>query len=214
MTVLAVHSSVMTSPHPRFVRWTHWLTALACLALLVSGVEITLSHPRFYWGETGNANMIPAFTLPVPSSRSLPTGYDFILPDANGWSRSLHVQGAWLVLIVGVIYVWVGARTGHFRRVLLSAQRYNPLQRRTYVAVIFGLVPLVIWTGLAMAPAWAAVAPWSVTLLGGRQSARTWHFAAMTVLVAFTIGHVIMVARAGFVERVRAMLVDTGIPSS
>jgi len=33
---------------------THWLTAICFFALLISGVEILISHPRFYWGETGN----------------------------------------------------------------------------------------------------------------------------------------------------------------
>src|SRR5215211_6223128 len=79
--------------HPCFVRITHWLTTLAFFALLVSGLEIVLSHPRFYWGEVGNVNTTPLFTIPVPSSRStVPTGYAFVLPDENGWSRYLHFQ--------------------------------------------------------------------------------------------------------------------------
>ena len=40
--------------HSALVRITHWLTTACFLALLVSGVEILISHPRFYWGETGN----------------------------------------------------------------------------------------------------------------------------------------------------------------
>ena len=43
-----------TSRHSALVRATHWITALCFLALLVSGIEIVISHPRFYWGETGN----------------------------------------------------------------------------------------------------------------------------------------------------------------
>ncbi|MGA8189063.1 MAG: cytochrome b/b6 domain-containing protein, partial [Candidatus Sulfotelmatobacter sp.] len=42
--------------HAALVRVTHWTTTVAFLALLVSGGEIVLSHPRFYWGETGNVN--------------------------------------------------------------------------------------------------------------------------------------------------------------
>ena len=42
--------------HPALVRVTHWLITLSFLALLVTGVEILISHPRFYWGETGNVN--------------------------------------------------------------------------------------------------------------------------------------------------------------
>ena len=45
--------------HYALVRVTHWTTTVAFLALLVSGGEIVLSHPRFYWGETGNVNMRP-----------------------------------------------------------------------------------------------------------------------------------------------------------
>ena len=40
--------------HSAIVRVTHWMTALCFFALLVSGIEIVISHPRFYWGENGN----------------------------------------------------------------------------------------------------------------------------------------------------------------
>ena len=76
--------------HAALIRVTHWLTTLAFLALLVTGVEILISHPRFYWGETGNVHTRPLFTLRIPSSRgTVPTGYGYVLPDQNGWSRYL-----------------------------------------------------------------------------------------------------------------------------
>ena len=57
-------------------------------ALLVSGAEIVISHPRFYWGETGNVLTPSLFDLPIPASRPwVNTGYGFVLPDQNGWSR-------------------------------------------------------------------------------------------------------------------------------
>lgn len=63
-----------TPRHRRFVRVTHWLTVFAVFALLVSGVEIVISHPRFYWGQDGSVNIAPLFTIPIPSSRAtLPT---------------------------------------------------------------------------------------------------------------------------------------------
>ena len=113
----------MTAPpprHPGFVRLTHWLTVIACSALLVSGVEVLLSHPRFYLGETGNVNETPLFVIPVPSSRdTVPTAYDYVLPDQNGWSRYLHVQSAWLLAFAGLAYVGASLATGHVRRHLL-----------------------------------------------------------------------------------------------
>jgi thiosulfate reductase cytochrome b subunit len=99
--------------------------------------------------------------------------------------------------------------TGHLR---LTASAfgdpwsYNALQRISYLVVVFVLFPLVIWTGLAMAPAFTAVFPWSVDSLGGRQSARTLHFFVTIALVLFTIVHVLMVVLAGFRARVRAMI--------
>ena len=197
----------MTPRHALFVRITHWLTTIAFVALLVSGLEVVLSHPRFYWGETGNLNTTPLFALPVPASRAVPTGYSFGLPDQNGWSRSLHFQSAWLALFTGIVYLTFGVRTGHFRTRLLSgASDYNTLQRITYLAVIFVLFPLMIWTGLAMAPAFTSIVPSSVTLLGGRQSARTVHFVVTTLLVLFTLVHVLMVILAGFRARMRPMI--------
>ncbi len=217
--------------HAGVVRVTHWLIALAFVALLVTGVEILLSHPRFYWGEAGNVNMRPLFTLPVPSSRdTVPTGYKYVLPDQNGWSRYLHFEAAWVVVLCGLVYgVW-GFLSGHFRRELFSGAQggrlrfrevvgkslrwepvedegaYNVAQRWSYVGVIFGLIPLMIWTGLAMSPSFTAAAPWSVELLGGRQSARTIHFFATWVLVLFVMAHVAMVVHAGFRKKMRGMI--------
>jgi thiosulfate reductase cytochrome b subunit len=83
---------------------------------------------------------------------------------------------------------------------------YNVLQRTAYIVVIFGLFPLMIWTGLAMSPAFTAAFPWTVELLGGRQSARTIHFFVTWLLLLFLIVHVAMVAMAGFWSRVRGMI--------
>jgi len=225
--------------HPAFVRITHWLTTIAFLALLVTGLEILISHPRFYWGETGNVNMRPMFKIPVPSSRdTVPTGYGYVLPDQNGWSRYLHFEAAWLAVLTGIIYAAFGLFRGHFRRNLLpvssdlspkrlaadigrhlrfrrpgedEAWSYNVLQRLTYLLVIFVLFPLIIWTGLDMSPAFGSLFPAAVKVLGGRQSARTIHFFVTMLLVVFLLVHVLMIFLAGFRNRVGAMI--TGRPA-
>ena len=223
-----------TPRHSYLVRLTHWLTVLCFFALLVTGVEILISHPRFYWGETGNALMKPLFVIPIPASRAtVPTGYNFVLPDQNGWSRYLHFQAAWAVVFTGLVYLVSGLVTRHFRRNLLpepgqlsvraiaavvskhlrfekpthaDAASYNVLQRLTYLAVIFIAFPLTVWTGLAMSPAIVAVFPFTVTVFGGQQSARTLHFFLTLFLVAFLALHVAMVWLAGFRKTLRAML--------
>ena len=66
--VCAAPSAAAPAPaHPRFVRITHWLTTIATIALVVSGVELIISHPRFYWGMVGNVNTTPLFSIPIPS---------------------------------------------------------------------------------------------------------------------------------------------------
>jgi len=239
-TSRSVVPATVTSRHSAVVRVTHWITTLCFLALLISGVEILISHPRFYWGEAGNVLTPPLFKLPIPASRStVPTGYGYVLPDQNGWSRYLHFQAAWLAVLTGLFYLGYGLVNGHFRRNLLpgSAQlswralstviaknlrfrpaseadawSYNVLQRLTYLLVIFFLFPLVIWTGLAMSPAIASAFPAAVTVLGGQQSARTVHFFVSIFLLLFLLVHVVMVSLAGFRNRMRAMI--TGRPAA
>src|SRR5438093_350870 len=86
----AVPAATATPRHTAVVRVTHWVTTLCFFALLVSGIEIVISHPRFYWGEVGNVLTPSLFQLPIPASRSsVPTGYGFVLRDQNGWARYL-----------------------------------------------------------------------------------------------------------------------------
>lgn len=220
--------------HAAFVRVTHWITAVCFFALLISGGEIVISHPRFYWGETGNDLTPTLFRIPIPASRNLvPTGYGYVLPDQNGWSRYLHFQAAWAVVLTGLVYAIWGLWTGHFRSNLFPAPAdrtwrafleviakhirlkrpddaeafsYNVVQRGTYLIVIFVLFPLVIWTGLALSPAFNSAFPTAVNILGGRQSARTLHFFISLSLLLFLIVHVAMIVLAGFVNRMRAMV--------
>lgn len=189
--------------HSGTVRVTHWLTTICFLALLVSGGEILVSHPRFYWGETGNIQMTPLFTLPIPASRaSVPTGYGYVLKDQNGWSRSLHFQAAWLLVFTGAAYAIWGLRKSGPR----LNPGYGPAQRGTYLAVIVGLFPAMIWTGLAMSPGWTAGFPFMQSWLGGQQSARTIHFFVTLLLISFLAVHLIKVYRVGFWSHTRAML--------
>jgi thiosulfate reductase cytochrome b subunit len=215
------------------VRVTHWIIVVCFFALLISGAEIVVSHPRFYWGEVGNVMTRPLFTLPIPASRgTVPTRYDFVMPDKNGRSRYLHFEAAWVVVLTGLLYgVW-GVWSGHFLRNLVpepcdrtwhaywqtiakylrrappderEARSYNVLQRTAYLIVIFILFPMVIWTGLAMSPSFTSAFPISVILLGGRQTARTLHFFISGLLLLFLVAHVTMIILAGFNSRMRAM---------
>ncbi len=229
-----VQEQTKTVRHRGVVRVTHWLTFVAFIALIVTGFEIVISHPRFYWGEVGNVNTKPLFVIPIPASRdTVPTGYNYVMPDENGWSRYLHFEAAWVAVLTGLVYVIYGLWSGHFRKDLIPERRdwtwraywgritkylrrappdraedssYNVLQRTAYLGVIFVLFPLIIWTGLAMSPAFTAAFPWTAALLGGRQSARTIHFFVSWLLLFFLVVHLTMVAMSGFWRRVRGMI--------
>jgi thiosulfate reductase cytochrome b subunit len=119
----AVTATTDAPRHSALVRITHWLTTVCILALLLSGIEILISHPRFYWGETGSVMTPSLFDLPIPASRPwVDTGYKFVLPDQNGWSRNLHFEAAWAVILTGLFYVISGLRARHFRNNLLPAR--------------------------------------------------------------------------------------------
>ena len=210
--------------HSGLVRITHWVNTVSFAALLVSGVAILISHPRLYWGEVGNVNTPSLIDLPLP----------FIIAGQNGWGRYLHFLAAWVCVVNGLAYVLSGLLTRHFRTNLLPAGAdltrrslsraladhlrparlsedvYNVVQRLAYSGVVFVLLPVAIWTGLAMSPAITSVLPWLATGLGGHQSARTVHFVAALLLVVFLLVHVGMIVRTGFWRRMTAMVTGRG----
>jgi thiosulfate reductase cytochrome b subunit len=217
------NSAAAPPRHSILVRVTHWITTLSFFGLLISGIAILISHPRLYWGETGNWRTPSLIDLPLP----------FILGQ-NGWARYLHFLSGWIAVLTGLVYVGSSLLNRHLRDELWPAQSdltsdnivrhlslrrpdrqkagsYNPVQRLTYLVVIFVLFPLAIWTGLAMSPAVASVFPVIVTFWGGQQSARTVHFIVSVALVLFFIVHIVKIWAAGFISRTRAMIVGEGV---
>lgn len=214
---------VRESRHKRPVRITHWVNVLSFVALTVSSIGILLAHPRFYWGETGFFDTPAAFELPFEAN----------LEDlwVRAWGRQVHFLAAWVAVLNGLVYVAWGFYTGHFgfnfvpdRRQLewksitallgrhLRLQNpselsgYNILQKLAYSGVVFGLLPLLILSGLTMSPGFTAAFPQLFTLFGGRQSARTIHFILAIVLILFVAIHVFMTFLAGFRRTVMPMI--------
>jgi thiosulfate reductase cytochrome b subunit len=145
--------------------------------------------------------------------------------------RRWHFFFAWLLAINGFVYLAYGFAARHFQRDLAptrsdikgigrsildhlrfhhprgdEAKRYNALQKLTYLGVIFVLVPLMVVSGVSMSPGIDSAAPWLPELFGGRQSARTIHFIAATLLVLFVLIHVLEVLLAGVFNEMRSMI--------
>lgn len=162
-----------------------------------------------------------------PGVITLPTSYD--LAAARQW----HFAFAWLLVVPGVIFWLWGFVARHVQRDLAptrgelapkhlwqdikdharlrfptgeAARRYNVLQKLSYVGVIFGLIPLMVLTGLTMSPGMDAAWPWLLDLFGGRQSARSIHFITASLLVGFILVHLAMVVLAGPLNEIRSMI--------
>lgn len=147
--------------------------------------------------------------------------------------RLWHFFFAWVFVLNGFAYVFWGVARRHIRRDLLpsrdqlrpshiwaevreharlrfargdEARRYNVLQKGTYLLVLFGLLPMMIGTGLTMAPGIDAAWPWLLELFGGRQAARTLHFLTAAGLVLFVLLHVVLVVVSGLFNNIRSMI--------
>jgi len=155
------------------------------------------------------------------------------IPD-NPWlsmARAWHFFFAWVLLINGLAYVTYSAASRHLARDLApdrnelrligqsirahlrfrhpsgeAARRYHVLQKLAYLVVIFVLLPLIILMGVAMSPWMNSVLPGWVDLVGGRQAARTLHFIAAWLLVAFVAIHVFEVIVSGPWNHLRSMV--------
>jgi thiosulfate reductase cytochrome b subunit len=218
-----------TAVHSYNVRICHWINVIACVYLLWSGVHILLDFPELYWGNTGYRGYPAAFKL---EDWGLSWDEAGALGDRR-WGRNYHVTFAWVFLINGFVYVGWNLYSRHFRSRMLPARdeltianlrtelrdhfrwrsrRHNPsgsygiLQKTSYVILIFVFVPLMTLTGIAQSPGFTAAMPWLLDVFGGRQTARTLHTIGTVMLVLFVVVHILEVAAAGFISRVRSMI--------
>src|SRR5665648_90878 len=84
--------------------------------------------------------------------------------------------------------------------------RYNVLQKLTYLFVALILLPLMLLTGLTMSPGMDAAFPALLDIFGGRQSARTIHFISASGIVIFVAVHIFMVLVSGVWNNLRSMI--------
>ena len=184
-------SPIPDSSHPRWLRLTHWLNALAVLVMVTSGWRIYNASPL----------------------------YDFSFPKGitlGGWlggALQWHFAAMWFLAINGLVYLVINLASGRLSRRffpvspkgvvhdLWAALRgrlghadlshYNQVQRLAYLFVMVDITLLVI-SGLVL---WKSVQfPLLRELLGGYEAARHMHFIAMALLMAFVAVHLVMVA--------------------
>jgi thiosulfate reductase cytochrome b subunit len=178
--------------HPLWLRITHWLNALAALLMMLSGWRIYDASPVFP-------------SIVIPTSITL-----------GGWlggALQWHFAAMWLLFFNGLVYLVLNIASGRLfakffplsPRAVLSDLRaalsgrlshadlshYNAVQKLAYLVAIADLIVLVL-SGLAI---WKSVQfPLLRELMGGYDNARVVHFCAMSLLAAFVVVHITMVA--------------------
>ncbi|WP_420993152.1 cytochrome b/b6 domain-containing protein [Cupriavidus sp. 30B13] len=191
------HHAIASPPAPRvvqpgWVRISHWLNALAAVVMMLSGWRIYNASPVF-----------PGFRFPD----------GITLGGWLGGALQWHFAAMWLLFFNGLFYLAMNVVTGRLatkffpvapRAVLrdLAAalkghlshadpSRYNAVQKLAYLFAMVVLLVLVL-SGIAI---WKPVQfPLLRELMGGYDFARVVHFCAMSLLAAFVVVHLVMVA--------------------
>lgn len=171
-------------------------------------------------GLSGPSGQMQAQAFPswatIPSHQDLATG------------RVVHFFFAWVLVFTLITWLIVSVINGHLRRDIAPGiedfknlpndignharlrffhhRNYGPLQKLAYAGVLLVLLPLMVLTGLAMSPGVNAIVPIIAEVFGGRQTARTIHFATMVLLVLFFFIHIVMVIAAGPINELRSMI--------
>ena len=116
-TALEEASSVRSLRHRASVRVTHWIFATGVLGLIASGGGILISHPRFYWGETGSVFTPSLIDLPLP-----------MIIGPSVWNRPIHFFFAWFLVLGALVYVIAGLATRHLRKDLFILLHESVMQ--------------------------------------------------------------------------------------
>jgi Ni/Fe-hydrogenase b-type cytochrome subunit len=190
--------------HHVVVRVTHWVNVVALAVMVGSGLRIFNAYPAF-------ARRGEPFCCYPFERKPIPDALTF-----GGWlagARNWHFAMMWVLVVNGLVYLTFIYLHGEWRDLVprrgivrdawemmkfyLTLRKDHPrqgknnaLQRLTYFAFpLIGIVAVVtgiaIWKPVQLAPL--------TNFLGGFVWARYWHFLAMALLVALSIGHVFMV---------------------
>ncbi len=198
--------------HAFSTRIWHWVNALSLAVLFMSGLNISNAHPRLYWGQWGFSSKDAwLHVVDFPGWATIPGYYSLAV------ARQWHVLFAWVFAVSLLLFMLTALLNGHFRRDIVTrpgdwkpaaiwadvrahlrlqfehaGAKYNFLQKAAYGVVLFILLPLMVFTGMAISPGMNAAWGFLLDLFGGRQSARSIHFIVAWTLFAFFVLHFVL----------------------
>jgi thiosulfate reductase cytochrome b subunit len=183
--------------HPVIIRITHWINALALLLMITSGIRIYNASPFL-------------------NDYKIPPLFQF---GGLAGARQWHFFAMWVFFINGFVWFFYNLFTRHgrettmfrardiggvspmilyylrIRKVHPPTKKYNSLQKLAYSSTpVLGFGALL--TGISIY--WPVQFSWVTAIFGGYDSARVFHFVFMSLFVFFILGHLLMVAIAGW----------------
>jgi thiosulfate reductase cytochrome b subunit len=186
--------------HPRIVRVTHWLNAIAILIMVGSG-----------WRIYNNVPIFSFIQFPLWATLGGDPDLTYARNSDVGFSNALlwHLAGMWLFVVNGLAYLSYTLLSGRlFNKMLPIRLRdlvqtvsetlrlklahddltvYNAVQKLLYLGVIAAMILAVI-SGLSL---WKPVQfQILITVFQSFQGARLVHFLCMSAIVLFLVVHV------------------------
>jgi len=167
-----------------FTRIWHWFNALTILGLLMTGFQMHYAGPEHIYGKIHNwlgyllVIEYLGFLLYEVATRDIKQ----FIPAAWEFTEGLIKQGKFYAI-------------GIFKREehpyhMVKEHRLNPLQKPAYFSIMFGLVPVIIITGLVlMRPDWMS---FLISWIGGQENVKYvfyLHLISAFGVLAFLLGH-------------------------
>ncbi|HET8634058.1 MAG TPA: cytochrome b/b6 domain-containing protein [Gemmatimonadales bacterium] len=191
--------------HHGLVRFTHWLHALVLAGMIASGLQIYLAFPHI--GQKGKVAGVPnpldMYAFPEWSR-------------LGGWlagGLNWHFALAWPFVLTGAAYLLFLFLSGEWRKLFFRPRdarpaldmqlyylrlrkepppqgKHNALQKLAYTSILL-LAMISVLSGFAIYK--PVQLSWLVSLFGGYELTRYWHFIAVWLFIAFTIVHILAV---------------------
>jgi len=175
---------------PIWIRLWHWITAILFISLTITGAVLHFATPNFTLIDYAAAT-----TLHDISGILLAVFYGIYLLMLIGtgyWRQYIPArQGLWRRLKTQVVFYLVGMdRDKPGDAVLAVGTRFNALQQLSYFIVVFGLLPLLVVTGLIYL--YPQYAPREVLVGGGLWPVALAHYVVGILGAVYLIVHIYM----------------------
>jgi thiosulfate reductase cytochrome b subunit len=136
--------------YPVWIRLWHLLNAILCLTLIITGISMQFSNPKFpmiRFDVAVSIHNILGILLTVNyifffAGNLITRNGKYYKPVISGYFSRLMTQFSY--------YTWGLFKGATAPYPVTQERKFNPLQQATYIGTMYFLIPLVFITGLAM----------------------------------------------------------------